>query len=311
MPTIREFLPADAVRPPRMPTPEPEPGSESGSRPGSEPAAPTAVPAPPESPECPAPPESPTAAPASPATLDYPSTAVGTVGSVTVAYATSLGASGRSLAQNLLGAVGAPYTELEAYFGVPGGVVTVVLAPLSGSNDGSGGAYHYGCDFTSGGVLYLDATFASTAIDPTDLALSLYVAELSESFMGTQNAGWGCGSSNGEGLSRYLAEVVPPPGSFPSWGVTGPSWAQAGFPDWVTRTESTDRNDVSTGCAVVYLYWMRSQGFSTQQLVRAGGATLSANYTALTGRATAYQDLLAAVQGLTVSSDNPFPPPQP
>jgi hypothetical protein len=241
--------------------------------------------------------------------LDFPSTPVGTVGQITVEYATSLGQNGQTLAQQLLGVVDPPYTEMGSFFGVAGGAVTVVVAPLTGQNDGSGGAYHYGCDFTSGGVLYLDATFANTTIDPADLELSLYVAELSESFMGAQGTGWGCGSSNGEGLSRYLAEVMPPPGSFPAWGVTGPSWAAAGFPDWVSRTESTDRNYVSTGCAVVYLYWMRFLGFSTQEIVAAGGATLSTNYQALTGKTTAYADLIAALQGLTVNSDDPFPKP--
>jgi hypothetical protein len=209
----------------------------------------------------------------------------------------------------MLNAVMDPYRDMEFFFGVAGGAVTVVIAPLSDANDGSGGAYHYGCDFTSGGVLYLDATFSSKSIDPLDLEISLYVAELSEAFMGAQNLGWGCASSNGEGLSRYLAEVEPPPGSFPSWGVSGPSWAQAGFPDWVSRTEATDRNYVSTGCAVVYLYWLRSLGFSTAEIVAAGGATLADNYAALTRQTTAYHDLVAALQGLTVDSDNPFPPP--
>ena len=241
------------------------------------------------------------------AALDFPSTPVGTVGQITVEYATSLGQNGQTLAQQLLSLVDPPYTEMGSFFGVAGGAVTVIVAPLSGHNDGSGGAYHYGCDFTSGGVLYLDATFANTTIDPADLELSLYVAELSEAFMGAQGTGWGCGSSNGEGLSRYLAEVMPPPGSFPAWGVTGPSWATAGFPDWVSRTESTDRNYVSTGCAVIYLYWMRFLGFTTQEIVAAGGATLSANYQALTGKTTAYADLIAALQGLTVNSDDPFP----
>ena len=243
------------------------------------------------------------------AALDYPSTPVGTVGQITVEYATSLGQNGQTLAQQLLGVVDPPYTEMESFFGVAGGAVTVIVAPLSGHNDGSGGAYHYGCDFTSGGVLYLDATFANTTIDPTDLELSLYIAELSEAFMGAQGTGWGCGSSNGEGLSRYLAEVMPPPGSFPAWGVTGPSWAAAGFPDWVSRTEGTDRDYVSTGCAVVYLYWMRFLGFRNREIVAAGGATLSANYQALTGKTTAYADLIAALKGLTVNSDDPFPGP--
>jgi len=284
MPNRREFLPADTARPEQV-TPR------------------EFLPADAVRPERVTPPE------AAAAALDYPSTPVGTVGQITVEYATSLGQNGQTLAQQLLGVVEPPYIEMESFFGVAGGAVTVVVAPLSGQNDGSAGAYHYGCDFASGGVLYLDATFANTTIDPTDLELSLYIAELSEAFMGAQGTGWGCGSSNGEGLSRYLAEVMPPPGSFPAWGVTGPSWADAGFPDWVSRTESTDRNYVSTGCAVVYLDWMRFLGFSTREIVAAGGATLSANYQTLTGKTTAYADLIAALQGLTVNSDDPFPRP--
>src|SRR6202023_3564561 len=66
---------------------------------------------------------------------------------------------------------------IVTFFGIAGGAVEVIVAPLSGKNDGSGGAYHYGCDFTSGGVLYLDATFANTTVDPLNLEVGLYVAE--------------------------------------------------------------------------------------------------------------------------------------
>jgi hypothetical protein len=87
---------------------------------------------------------------------------------------------------------------------------------------------------------------------------------------------------------------------------TGPAWAQAGLPDWVTTTEQTDGNRISTGCSIVYIYWMRSLGYTIPQIVQPGGATLSQNYQACTGKPTAYQDLRAATQGLAVTSDNPF-----
>ncbi len=103
---------------------------------------------------------------AAPFSLDYPATQVGTVGNVTVAYDPALGAQGLALAQQLFHAVIGPYNDMQTFFGITGGVVEVVIAPLSGNNDGSGGAYHYGCDFTSGGVLYLDATFASMTVNP-------------------------------------------------------------------------------------------------------------------------------------------------
>lgn len=241
---------------------------------------------------------------AAPAGFDYPATQVGVSGNVTVYYDPALGAPGLSLAKKLLGAATKPYEDMQNWFGISGGVLSVVIAPLSGDNDGSGGAYHYGCDFTTGGVLYLDATFASSA-NPLNLEVGLYVAELSECFMGPQGGGWNCGYSNGEGLSRFAAEQETPAGTLGAF-VTGPAWSQAGYPDWISKTEPTDQDSVSTGCAIVYIYWMRSLGYSAPQIVRAAGATLAVNYQALTGKTSAYQDLLAAVRGLTITSDNPF-----
>lgn len=237
--------------------------------------------------------------------FDYQVTQVGVSGNITVYYATELGSQGQDLAQQMLDVVATPYQDMQTWFGVAGGAVGVVVAPLSGNNDGSGGAYHYGCDFTSGGVLYVDATFNSTGIDPRALETGLYVAELSECFMGAQGGDWGCGFSNGEGLSRFAAEQETPAGTMDAFA-TGPAWAQAGYPDWVDTTENTDQDAVSTGCAIVYLYWMVSQGYAIPQIVQAAGATLAANYQTLTGMTTAYQDLLAAVQNLTITSDDPF-----
>ncbi len=236
--------------------------------------------------------------------LDYPSTEVGAAGNISVWYATSLGYDGETLAKNLLGAVTGPYSDMASLFGIAGGSVTVVVAPLSGSHDGTGGAYHYGCDFSSGNTLYLDATFALS--NATDVEESLYIAELSECFMGAQGRGWGCGDSNGEGLSRFCAEVDGPAGSFPSWGVTGPSWVAAGYPDYVTTTKQTDRDYASTGCAVLYLYWMLSLGYTAGAIIQAGGATLADNYKQLTRKESAFVDLKAAVQSRNVTSDNPF-----
>src|ERR1700692_3145942 len=96
-------------------------------------------------------------------TFDYPVTRVGAAGSITVCYDPSLGTPGSNLANDLLGRVTVPYGEMESNFKVSGAAITVVVAPLSGKNDGSGGAYHYGCDFISGATLYLDATFSNAS----------------------------------------------------------------------------------------------------------------------------------------------------
>ena len=242
---------------------------------------------------------------AAPTGFDYPVTQVGVVGNITVYYDPALGAQGLQLAEQMLNRVGGPYNDMQAFFGIAGGAVAVVIAALSGQDNGSGGAYHYGCNFTTGAMLYLDATFASTTAKPLDLEVGLYVAELSESFMGPQNAGWNCGCSNGEALSRFCAEHETPAGTMNAFA-TAPAWDQAGRPDWIDRTEQTDQDSVSIGCGMVYLYWMRSLGFSISQIVQGSSATFSANYQALTGRTTAYRDLLAALSSVTITSDNPF-----
>lgn len=240
--------------------------------------------------------------------FDYPATQVGVTGNVTVYYDAILGVQGLDLARRMLTVVGRPYSDMQSFFGRGGAAVSVVIAALDGETDGSAGAYHYGCDFTTGGVLYLDATFTNASVDPLDLETGLYVAELSESFMGPQDRGWNCGYSNGEALSRFLAEYETPPGTMDAFA-TGPEWDRAGRPDWIDRTEPTDQDSVSTGCGVIFCYWMRSRGFDVPELVRAGGATLSANYQTLTGKRTGYQDLLAALSGVTITSDNPFGTP--
>jgi hypothetical protein len=242
-------------------------------------------------------------------TFDYPVTQVGVVGNITVYYATSLGASGQTQAEQMLGEVIGPYCDMEGFFATNGGPLNVIVAPLSALNDGSGGAYHHGCDFNSGGSLYLDATFANKTENPLELEVCLYVAELSECFMGAQDKGWGCGSSNGEALSRYMAERETAPGTLPQWGITGPSWVSAGYPDWIDTTEGTDRDYKSIGCGILYIYWMRSLGYSAIQITQGAGATLADNYKTLTGKTTAYADLKAAVAGKTVTSDNPFDSP--
>jgi hypothetical protein len=240
------------------------------------------------------------------AATDFALVQVGTVGNISVSYDSALGPQGLALSQQFLSVALAPYNDIQVIFGIPGDAVRVTVASLSGKNDGSGGAYHFGCDFTSGGSMFLDATFASTTVNPLDLLVGLYVAELSECFMGGQGKGWGCEASNGEGLSRYCAEQETPPGTMNHFA-TGAEWAKAGYPNWVNRTESTDRNHVSIGCAMVYLYWMRWLGFTIPEIARAGGTTLAANYKTLTGKISAWQDLQAALFGFTVSSDNPFP----
>jgi hypothetical protein len=247
------------------------------------------------------------AAPAAGA-FDFPTTRAGVTADnvMVVYYDPSLGQPGADLAQQVLASGSQTYAACQAFFGVPGQPVNVIIAALNNATDGSAGAYHYGCSFDGGGDLYCDAAFGNPQME-----IGLVVAELTESFMGTQLKGWDCGGSNGEALSRVLAELLSggPDGSLVAYA-TGPAWDQAGRPNWIDATETTDQDSVSTGCGVVYLYWMVSRGFTAAQITQAGcpDGTLASNYKTLTNTATAWSDFSAAVAALPggVGSDDPW-----
>jgi hypothetical protein len=212
-----------------------------------------------------------------------------------------------ALANQLLGQVEGAYLQNAGYFGpqLSQTPVILVIAKLSAGSDGSGGAFHYGCDLTSGGTLYCDADFS----DPT-ATLGLFIAELDEAFQGdpsNPNQGWGCGFSNGEAHSRVAAFLASggPHGSLAAF-TTGPAWDQAGRPNWVDTTEQTDRNAISTGCGMIFIDWLFSLGYNFPRITQAAAPTLAGVYQNLTGSATAWTDFTNALANVTISDDDPF-----
>src|ERR1700732_2263289 len=99
--------------------------------------------------------------------FDYPTLMYGVShdGFTTVYHDPSLGQPGKDLAQALLTAALQCNADCAAWFGIPMQPVNLIIAPLSGGNQGDGGAYHYGCDFASGGDLYLDVAFNHPELD--------------------------------------------------------------------------------------------------------------------------------------------------
>lgn len=237
--------------------------------------------------------------------LDYP-VRMGTVTPhVILDSATQLGDIGVGLVKDMAKYVEHSYATLTGWFGIETPVkLHIVLSPLSENYDGSGGAYHLSCDDP---VLYLDATF-STA-DPTDHAMGLWVAELTEVFAATSSS-WGCGTSMGEGLSRVLAQVLHPNamGQF----VTAPSWLDGNRGNFVDQVTHTDEDDQANGCSVLFIFWLRSLGYSYEQIIKTRGKTLADVYASLTGKVTAWQDFFAAVSlrwpvgSTTPTVDNPW-----
>jgi len=223
---------------------------------------------------------------------------------VTVYVDPSLGEPGLRNAQDLLAAADDAVRQNNAIFGIEGGAVDVIVFALGGVTDGTGGADHGGCDFTTGNAIEVDASFGNST-----RVVALFEAELSECAMN----GSLCGVSTGEALSRWCAVVVG--SNALADFATAPQWAQENVPNWVDQTDNTDRNAVSTGCGMAFLSWLLSQGHSLSQIAQTmvgleATGTLAALYAQLTGDAAsnAWARFIAAVEALPngVTTDDPF-----
>lgn len=274
--------------------------SPAGSTPSRHPLLPPGA-------QTPAAPQARAEAAAGPAWPSYTGTAqrVGTSRTgVTVYVDPSLGQPALQNAEALLADADRIVEANNTIFNISGGPVDAIVFALNGRTDGTGGADHGGCTFSSGNAIEIDASFGNPA-----RVSALFEAELSECAMN----GRLCGYSTGEALSRWCAAVVGRDalGDF----ATAPTWASDGMPNWVDQTEPTDQDPDSTGCGMAFLSWLLSQGHSlaeaAQAMVALGDSgTLAQLYQQLTGgpSANAWSGFTAAIDALPggVTTDDPF-----
>ena len=225
-------------------------------------------------------------------------------GRVTVYVDPSLGAPALANARDLLQDADRVVSANDSIFGSTGGPVSIVVFALGGATDGTGGADHLGCDYTTGNAIEVDASYGNSA-----RVSALFEAELSECSMN----GNLCGESTGEALSRWCAAVVG--NNALADFATAPQWASDGMPDWVNRTEDTDQDADSIGCGMAFLSWMISQGHGLEKIAPAmvnlgDSGTLAQLYAVLTsdGSSNAWTKFQEAVNSLPngVTSDDPF-----
>jgi hypothetical protein len=224
-----------------------------------------------------------------------------------VYYDNRFGAStGGSLADGVLARCDIDYLQVSSAFGP----VTPPLPMTCVIYTGAGG-YHHTC---IDNVLYVTGyTLAPPKSPDVTTALAVLVAEAAEVFQAAQGAGWNCADTNGEGLSRVLAEELYP-GAIDYYH-TADKWLDGGRPDYVSNNIGNDQNRLSNGCSVVFLYYLRYiLGYDWPTIVQAGGSTLEQTYHNLTGNSGGYNALRAYIDprypvgtpsGLT--QDNPFP----
>ncbi len=228
-------------------------------------------------------------------------------GKVTVYVDSSLGAQAQQNAQDLLSDADRVVSANDGIFGTTGGAVSVIVFALGGATDGTGGADHMGCDYTTGNAIEVDASYGNS-----ERVSALFEAELSECSMN----GNLCGESTGEALSRWCAAVVGN-NSLADFA-TAPTWVADGMANWVDQTENTDQDADSTGCGMAFISWMVSQGFGLEKIAPVmvnldNGGTLAQMYATLTNDAAgnAWNNFQAAINNLpngsgSITTDDPF-----
>lgn len=222
-----------------------------------------------------------------------------------VSYDPALGDAGPIVAGYLLQACEYDYSRAASIFqAAPANLPFEISLVCS-----SGGAWHENpCTNPAIGV------GAITTNPPDALFLrNLMLSEVVEVLSATLNNGWKCDFSNGEALSRVIADALAPC-TKPCDFRTAPVWLTF-RENWVDRTDFTDRNYHSIGCGVLFLNWLQYQlGYSWEQIVAAGASTLELTYESLTGKTdgfTSFKDQVEAKYPpgvpTNVTSDNIFP----
>ena len=227
-----------------------------------------------------------------------------------VYYDDALGATaGGALADGVLARCSDDFAAISQIFGsvTPPLPITCIVCTF---DDALSGGYHHTC---LDNVLYV----TGQALPPPNLpdvatALAVLVAEEVEVFSAAQGLGWNCGDTNGEGLSRVLAEELYP--GVLDYYHTADQWLDSNRPDYVSNNVGNDGDPLSNGCSVTFLYYLRYVlGYEWATIVQAGGTTLEQLYRNLTGSIDGYSALRQCVDSLFppgypsgLTTDNPF-----
>jgi hypothetical protein len=221
-----------------------------------------------------------------------------------------LGQAGTDVANALIQTCEKDFTTLQGYFGniTPKSMPFHLIV-----TSGNSGASHATCKAT--------ALSIGAKSGPLPFMRSLVIAEEDEVFQANFGRGWNCGFSNGEGLSRVLANDMVQ-GVEPQGFVSPPVWLDQKSDvdgvyreDWISKTDNTDTNYFSIGCSVLFLNWLRFQlNYSWSQIIAAGAPTLGGTYQNLTGKSDGWASFTTLInqkfppnQPSNLTKDNPFP----
>jgi len=240
------------------------------------------------------------------ATLDRVAALFGLAGATEhfeVEYQRHLGYVGQHLARGVLRDCEADFSQVTEWFS---GLVPAHLPFRVSIVRGSFGAFHDSC---------ADTHLRCAAFDGYngELVEMLNMAEAVEVFSAAQSAGWDCGASNGEGLSRVLATELHPT-QLDGFATAG-DWLNSPRENFVDHNDPSDRNPQSTGCAVLFLNYLHYQlGYDWRSVVAHPGPTLAASYRALQNRDDGWEEFSTLLarhyppgRYARVTTDNVFP----
>jgi hypothetical protein len=256
--------------------------------------------------------------------------ALQTVGETThflIQYDDTTGLAGLAVASAVLAICEVDLFKLSAHMPFQRGVagdffvdpkiaVRVLNDPINGP--GFNSAKQFGMAFPRQSVIMINPFSALNVAITPDYAGFLFVAEMSELLMGFY--GWDAASSQGEALSRVMAEELHPASTSNFINL----WLGSGRPrpDFISRNQLSiggivrgDLEVIAFGCGIVFIYFLRYQlGFGYAAICGAGGSLLSDRYRNLTkatddpaARVEALLDRHFGVGEINLVTNNPFP----
>jgi hypothetical protein len=229
-----------------------------------------------------------------------------------------------SRAQRVLGVCEAEFGLLANWYNITDGFgpdnrVTVQM--VGDSAIPSGGANNNGYKGSATLIKIKNQTSNGDAVAAGQMCCMSFVAELVEVFASYRNKNgnpaWNAKKSDGEGLSLLCGRERFGTGYslfFPLPWIN--SWLQSSRDtQWIGTPENTDKNALSFGLSLLFLYYLKSQlNHSIPDIIAAGGDNLAQTYHNLTGKndaAAAFSQLINGVfpPGSTpqLPTENPFP----
>jgi len=177
-------------------------------------------------------------------------------------------------ANALLAVIENEFTVTTGWFNTPSGKFgtgnrQVVNLNLTGGGSNSG----------YGSAIKVDATTNAESVT------MVFMNEWVEILMSLSGGKWNAADSSGEGLSQYCGIVRFQTGHYNYYTSWVDQWLnQHPRQDWVNTTKATDKDAISFGCALAFLYYLNVQlNFSINQILAAGASNLATVYRTLTG----------------------------